>query len=343
MEQNKILEALESKLSGDMEKDYQFLIQEATHFVKLGLNDLVTPILNLLEKRYGEDGKKFIINKAKATQDRRRNMYKEVVIHEQKKEYQKAQELIVKLIDTFPTKRNLSPEHKLVSFHNLFENAYYEIAINKGKQKLYKLEEPLTTYYFHLGYILFQMEDYEETVKMLDIGLQYNETSVDTIILKGEAYYHLGKIDSFLDNITLALSHAYNRFHMANCYYQLSRYYLSIGDKLVASACYHLSRNYVRSEQVDNLYNDIQLMAGESVDPSNLQQMKDTLDSRKIQFGPHPRVLSTLKRLVDDEKTKSNPRLMKYFLSIIFDLTRDPKVKEELDKYLDFKPEEKNE
>ena len=53
MEQNKILEALESKLSGDMEKDYQFLIQEATHFVKLGLNDLVTPILNLLEKRYG--------------------------------------------------------------------------------------------------------------------------------------------------------------------------------------------------------------------------------------------------------------------------------------------------
>lgn len=343
MEQNKILEALENKLTGEIEKDYHFLLQEATHFVKIGLPDLVTPILNLLEKKYGNEGKKFIISQAKATQDKRRNMYKEVVLLEQKKEYAKAQELIVKLIDTFPTKRNLSEEHKLVSFHNLFENAYYEIAINKGKQKLYKLEEPLTTYYFHLGYILFQMEDYEETIKMLDIGLQYNETSVDSIILKGEAFYHLGRIDSFLDNITLALSHAYNRFHMANCYYQLARYYLGIGDKLVASACYYLSKNYIRSEQVDNLYNDIQLMAGESIDPRNLKQIKETLDSRKIQFGPHPRVLSTLKRLTDDEKTKANPRLMKYFLSIVFDLTKDPKVKEELDKYLDFKPEEKNE
>ena len=333
MDNEKILEALESKMSGEIEKDYQFLLQEATHFVKLGLADLVTPILNLLEKRYGEEGKKFIIGQAKATQDKRRNMYKEAVILEQKKEYSKAQEIIVKLIDTFPTKRNISEEYKLVSFHNLFENVYYEIAINKGKYKLYKLEEPITTYYFHLGYILFQMEDYEETINMLNIGLQYNEASVDTIILKGEAYYHLGEIGQFLENITTALTHAYNRFHMANCYYQLARYYLSIGNKMVASACYYLSKNYVRSEQVDNLYNDIQLMAGESVDPKDVKQIKEVLNAHKIQFGPHPRVLSTLRRIVDDEKTKANPKLIRYFLSIVYELTRDPKVKEELDMY----------
>ena len=86
MDNEKILEALESKMSGEIEKDYQFLLQEATHFVKLGLADLVTPILNLLEKRYGEEGKKFIIGQAKATQDKRRNMYKEAVILEQKKD-----------------------------------------------------------------------------------------------------------------------------------------------------------------------------------------------------------------------------------------------------------------
>ena len=340
MNNEKILEAVESKMSGDIDKDYDFLLQEATHFVKLGLPDLVTPILSLLEKKYGEDGKKFIISKAKATQEKRKQMYKEAVILEQKKEYTKAQEIIVKLIDTFPTKRNLKDNQKLVSFHNLFENAYYEMVINKGQQKLYRLEEPLTTYYFHLGYILFQLEDYEEAIKMLNIGLQYNEASVDTIILKGEAYYHLGRVDLFLDNITLALTHAYNRFHMANCYFQLARYYLSIGNKQVALACYYLSVNYVKSEQIDSLHNDILMLAGESIDPTDVKKMKEVLDLHKIQFGPSPKVLSTLKRIIEEDRTKSNPRLMKYFLSIAYDLTKDPAIKEELNQYLEKKVEE---
>ena len=54
MNNEKILEAVESKMSGDIDKDYDFLLQEATHFVKLGLPDLVTPILSLLEKKYGD-------------------------------------------------------------------------------------------------------------------------------------------------------------------------------------------------------------------------------------------------------------------------------------------------
>ena len=48
MEDKKILEALEEKLTGNIEEDFQFLIKEANHFKSLGLIEMVNQTLRLL-------------------------------------------------------------------------------------------------------------------------------------------------------------------------------------------------------------------------------------------------------------------------------------------------------
>ncbi len=343
MDTELLLNKLEEQLTGDMKKDLEFLLKEASHFNHIGFPDMVNPILKLFEKKYGEEGKKMLVDKAKSTQSERKQLYKQVIIHEQNKEFNKAQDLIVKLIDTFPINRPQLKDKKLVSYMNLFEKVYYEIVVKPKDLEVYTLEEPLTTYYFHLAYILFNLEDYEETIKQLDKGLKYNEASVDSLILKAEAYYKLGNLDEFFKYIRIALTNGYNRFHMANCYFQLARYFKDINDKETAQICVLLSLNYIPNKQVKDLSMEINNLPGDNINPSNVKRMQEVLKGKEIQFGPSPIVMMTLKRMLNDQKIKEKKELRKYFLSIVFDLTKDPKTKEEIDKLNETDGEENNE
>ena len=327
-----ILKALEEKLSGNMEQDFKFLIKEANHFKELGLLEISTEVIKLFEKHYGDEGKKYIVDVAKESFKKRRDMFKEVIELEKNNDFQKAQELTVKLIDTFPINRPLKENQILLSFNNLFEHIYFETHFNQTRKQVLRLEEPYSSYYFHLAYQLFYLEDYEETIKMLDVSLKYNPVQIDAVILKGESYYKLGNIEQFFNQMEIALQNAYNRFQLANCYYLLARYFNDISDKKTASTCALLSKNFVVSEQINKVIAQINELPGTNVNPNDVNELRAILDARKIQFGPSVKVLQTLKKIVSDEKTKTNPNLLKYFLSILYELSNDPAVKEQLDK-----------
>lgn len=331
MDDKKILEALEEKLTGNIEEDFQFLIKEANHFKSLGLIEMVNQTLRLLEKRYGDEAKQFLLNKAKESFQKRKEMFQEVIDLEKKKEYAKAQEQIVKLIDTFPINRPIKDNQQFVSFNNLFEHMYYDIHLNKERKVLLRLEEPYASYYFHLGYNLFYLEDYEETIKVLDTAIQYDGVFTDAYILQGESYLKLGNIDKFFVKIEKGLELSYNRFQIANCYYLLSKYFYDVNDKKASLVCAYLSNSYIVSDQIQTMLKQINEMPGEAVNPTDVEEMKSVLENKKIQFGPNIKILSTLKKISMEPKIQENPNLKRYFLTLLYDISRDPKVKEEID------------
>ena len=331
MDSNKILEALEAKLTGNIEEDFQFLIKEANHFKSLELPEMVKQVLGLFEKHYGDKAKQFLVDKAKQNLLKRKEMFQEVINFEKQKEYTKAQEQIVKLIDSFPINRTLKENQKLVSFNNLFEHMYYDIHFNKNRLELIKLEEPYSSYYFHLGYNLFYLEDYEETIKVLDTALKYNEILTDAYILQSESYYKLGNIEKFFSKIEMGLKYAYNSFQIANCYYLLAKYFLDINDKKTTQVCAYLSQSYIKTEQVQKILKDVDELPGETISPTDVHKMKEVLDQKKIQFGPNTQILSTLNKILEEPKIKENVNLRKYFLTVLYDLSRNPKIKEEID------------
>lgn len=330
MDQN-IITNIEKQLTGDMEKDFAFVMREATHFHKLEAYDMVDAIMKLFNDRYGAEGRSFVLKKLSANLESRKKMYIDAVNLIKKNDYLKAQELIVKLIDTFPINRPLKDNQILLSFNNLFENMYYMTNYNSDKKEVVRLEEPYANYYFHLGYILFNEQDYEEALKMTEKALIYNPLQIDAILLSAECYYKQGEMELFFEAIDHALLDGYNRYQLANAYYLLARYFYSIGDKKMAQGACMLSKNYLSTENINNLQKDIDALSGEALDFHDVEAIKEVFHSHKIQFGPSAKVLATLSRGIAAEKQKDNVLVLYYLLSILFDITKDPSIKKQLD------------
>ncbi len=331
MDKEQILSEVLNRFTGNIHEDFKLVLQEAEHYRKITRFDVMKDIILLLEKRYGEDGKKMLVEAAQNNIKKRKELYKDMVNLEKNKEYLKAQDIVVKLIDTFPMERPLQENDVLYSFNNLFEHMYFLLNYNPDHKNVIKLEEPIANYYFHLGYNLFNLEDYEEAIEILDKSIELNPIQVDSILLQSEAYLKLGYVNKFLDNIDRALLDANNKFQIANCYFLLAKYYYELNNKEVAYACCLLSRNFVITKELDELFNKVRQMSGNNLDFKDVKKLQEILQNNKIQFGPSPKILNTLKKLLADQKTKESYPIYYYFLNIAYELTHDFKLKEQID------------
>ena len=331
MDKEHILTEVLNKFTGDINEDFKLVLQEAEHYRKIARFDVMKDIILLLEKKYGEEGKKILVTAAEKNIKKRKEMYKEMITFEKNKEYIKAQEIVVKLIDTFPLERPLQDNDVLYSFNNLFEHMYFLLNYNPNHKNVIKLEEPIANYYFHLGYNLFNLEDYEEAIEILDKSIELNPIQVDSILLQSEAYLKLGYVNKFLDNIDRALLDANNKFQIANCYFLLAKYYYEVNNKEVAYACCLLSRNFVITKELDDLFNKVRQMNGDNLDFKDVKKLQEILQNNKIQFGPSPKILNTLKKLLADQKTKESYPIYYYFLNIAYELTHDYKLKDQIE------------
>jgi len=324
------LKTIEAKLTGNIDEDFKFLMNEAQHFQKLELFDVVRDIFKLFEKKYENDGKTYLINKAKEAQAKRKEIYKNILNLGKEKKYLEAQEELVKLIDTFPIKRDLKENEVLKSFPNVFEDLYFNRYMANGK-KVIKLEEPYADYFFSLGFILFNLEDYEGAIEEIDNSLKYNDVSPDAYLLKALCYSKIGDDNNFKLSIKIGMEHAYTRFQLANAYYQLSKYYIKKGNKALAQANLYLSMNYAKPKDIDVFTKTIDEMEGESIQPNEVEKMKAILDENNIQFGPSRNVLMLLVTSLKLKPAQDNLNIKKLFLNMLYELTHDEKYKRELD------------
>lgn len=331
MDKEQILTEVLNKFSGNIDEDFKLVLGIAEQYRKASRFDIMKDVIYLLEKRYGEAGKQKLVEAAKENIKRRKDLYQQMINYEKNKEFIKAQEIVVKLIDTFPMERPLKDDEIIYSFNNLFEHMYYMLNYNPDRKNVIKYEEPISNYYFHLAFNLFNLEDYEETIEVLDKSLELNPVNVDSVLLQAEAYLKLGYVNKFLDNIDRALLDASNKFQVANSYYLLAKYYYDLNNKDVAYACCILSRNFIITKEIDYLFNNVKQMPGENLDFRDVQRLQEILKNQKIQFGPSPRVLSTLKKLLADSKTKESLPINYYFMNVAYELTHDFKLKEQLD------------
>ncbi len=331
MVNNGIMEFIKNNLNHEFEHDFDYLMKELIHYQKLrGGEEIVKSIIELIKTELGEKGQKKLQETVQKSFQMRINQFNEAINLLKQQKRNEAQDILVKLIDTFPVKKTSDDIVPIYNFQNIFESILYTRQV-KPQNQIRQVNEPIAGYYFHLAIILFEEKDYDECLKMLNTVLDYNPIYVEGYLLKAECMLHLGHTNLFFDNIREALLYSYTRAHFAKNYFLLGRYYLELGNKENALSFFVVSKHYEKTPFIDTLFQKAINLPGEFVKFDNPTDLTYNFEKLNIQFGPSKIVIETLNNCISDAKKHNNIKALKYFLNLIVTLTQDEQLKQELE------------
>lgn len=331
MVNNDIIAFIKNNLNGDFDHDFNYLMSELIHYQKLrGGEEVVPEIVKLFKSELGEAGAKKLNEEIGKSFKLRIDKFNEAINCLKNKKRTEAQDILVKLIDTFPVKKSEEDIVPIFNFQNLFESILFTKVV-EPQNHIRQVNEPIAGYYFHLAIIMFDEKDYEECLKMLEQVLAYNPVYVEAYLLKSECYLHLGYNNLFFDNIKQALIYSYTRVHFAKCYFLLGRYYLDLSNKELAISFFVVSKHYDQTPFIDEFMKRATSMPGEFIRFNNPADLLNNFNKVNIQFGPSKMIIELLNNCINDSKKNNNLKLLKYFLTLIFNLTQDENYKRELD------------
>lgn len=322
-----IIDAIEAKLSGNIDEDFKFVLSEAFHLKKLGMNHLIKDVFIVFEKRYGDEGKKYLISKAKETLQLRKADFDKIIKLEKEGKFLEAQEIAVKLIDTLPEFPKKNENSVVKSFRNLVEETYYKEYIDK-EHFILRFSEPISAYYYHVAFCLMRMNDFEGSIEQLDNALKYNDVFSDSYILKAHNYLNLNDTVKFEYNLKRALEYAYTKETFQNIYMHLFRHYYSQKKKKECYAFYFAAKFFMKLPLADNekIRNAIDELDGEVIEEKDFPKIASTIEECGYTFGLSKSMSIILRKLLASDKSKNDIRFRLGILSIVYDVTKDPKV-----------------
>lgn len=331
MGNNDIIAFIKNNLNDDFDHNFNYLMSELMHYQKLrGGEEIVSEIIKLFRSELGEAGLKKLNEEVNKSFKVRIAKFNEAIKLLKEKKKSEAQDILVKLIDTFPIKKSKDDVVPVYNFQNLFESLLFTKKVQPQNQ-FRQINEPIGGYYFHLALIFFEEKDYEESIKMLNQVLEYNPVYVEAYLLKAECYLQEGHNDLFFENIKKALLYSYTRVHLAKCYFLLGRYYLDLENKEIALSFLVMSKHYDQTPFIDGFIQKAVLLTGEFIDFAEPADLIDNFKKVDIQFGPSKEVFEVLDTCVKEARDNNNVKLIKYFLTIMFNLTENQQIKKELD------------
>lgn len=331
MANSDIIAFIKNNLNNDFDHDFNYLMSELIHYQKLrGGEQIVQEIIKLFKSELGDAGLKKFNETIQASFKARIDKFNEAITCLKEQKRREAQDILVKLIDTFPVKKTEEDLIPIFNFQNVFESILFTRVV-KPQNHIRQVNEPIAGYYFHLAIILFDEKDYEECLKMLEYVLSYNPVYIEAYLLKSECYLQLGYNNLFFDNIKEALLYSYTRVHFAKAYFLLGRYYLELGNKETALSFFVVSKHYDKTPFIDEFMRRANALPGEFKGFSNPAELLNNFNKLNIQFGPSKMIIELLNTCINDSKKNDNIKLLKYFLTLIFNITQDEKYKKELE------------
>lgn len=328
MSNNDIITFIKNNLNHDFEHDFNYLLKELIHYQSLvGGKEIVKSILEIIKTDLGEEGLKRLREIETKAYNERINKFNEGIklIKEQKP--QEAQEIFVHLIDTFGIK--FDDDVPVFNFQNIIESIINSKLRDTDIKTFRQIREPIAGYYFHSALIFFQEKDFEESSKLLDKVLEYNPVYVEGLLLKSECCLKEGYSNRFLELVTEALTYAYTRSQLAKCYFLLGKYYLELGFKDLGIALLLTSKGSEATPFTDQLLKNA--INGGPMPFNSTEEIKEYLVNNNIQFGPNPKVIMIINKIIEEARSKNDVKLLRFLLRIQVGLTKDKKLEKELE------------
>lgn len=333
---NSIIEEIKKNLKGDLIADAAYINNEAMKYRHHeNAEEILQALSNLTFEIMPEDKKQYIkdtmfIGDKRIDQvfNEANNLFKEKKLEESVK--------LMKKIEEKADKFNKNPENKnLYSFRNRFDEYLFR-ELFKPENKFGRTPFDFCMYLTAYGYILVEMNNGKDAVPVLKKAIEFNPVNIGPRFELAETYKMLHEPENLLNTVKETLPIASSPEEIARCYCDLGFYCIDIKDYDSAVAFYYTSLLYAPNDNVTGEIQHIAMLKGKQIDPPKRKDIEKAFSKYKIKEGPNL-VIANMAYSLGEYCVEHNahPQESLFYYSIAYNLTREEKIKEKLDKLVE--------
>ena len=320
-----IIDNIFSGLTGDKEKDFEYLNKKTEEYKDHPLaKEIAREIGRKLYDILPDESKEQINDAYSKDMDNINKMLKEVesYIFSENKDLEKAKSILLDFIQGSLTYDNDS-ETEYYNFSDVIDFALYT-RINKTTKNIKWIDVPFVTAYSYLAYIYNEQKNYDEALKMIDKTIRWSPMNLSPLFEKCETYKLQKNWEEFKNITSSIYDKIYNASDLAHYYRNLGYYYIEMNNLDLAYALYTAS---IKFEKSKNVYREMAYI-NQQLKRENYNMLVDEglklLQDNGIAFGPKQENLNRLTDLYTSEKELiKNPSVEMQLAERIYYLTLD--------------------
>lgn len=336
------LAKLRSNLTGNTDDDMKYLEAEAVNFMN-GKDkerlEIIDGITKIMYEIMPEEKKKVINDMMYVDGSRLDVLYNKAEELVKNKEIEAAYEITTKIYNKILAVYRETEESKYMCFRNPFEHQLY-LNIYVVNKKLERAPFDLPKMMLLHAYILVEMRKPAEAAEVLNQAIRYNPVNVDVYFELAECYKVLCEPGKLLSSIKEALLIASTPYALSRCYANLGYYCIEKKDYDSAVCFYYESLIYAPHPGVQGELMHIASITRKKIQPPIREEVVAAFNKYGLTPGADKDLLAIAAALGQEAIKREDNNLARFYLIILYGLTRDEKVGDLIEKKYGGIPEE---
>lgn len=333
MSANEIKKAIRKQLSGDFEKDKQFLSDKSEEYVKENNEEGISAVIDLLAEIMPEEYQKSIMRIMYINGKRLDKVYADIVeIINSKQNLEKALELAEALYSKITEGFAETETSKFVSLRNTFEDNLYQIVFKPQKtlnRSPFDFARMISSY----GYILVEYRELDKAEEVLKKAIEYNPVDCGPKFELTEIYKLRKDKDKIIELTKDTLKVASSPAAIARCYANMGYMCVDLKEYDDASVFYYASLIFYPHLGVNAELRNIVTITGQKIATPDRNKIDKVFEKYGLEYGADKTVTEISALLAQQCLMDNNIKDALIYLKILYGITNDPKIQDIILKY----------
>lgn len=332
MSYNEIIAELRGKLVGTYEEKAEMLRTEAGKFATENNTEGVKAVGELMLEIMPDEQKDEIERLTHIDGIRLDEYYKNILELINEKKTVEAKTLAEKLYKKITEEYKEGDIAKFVSLRNPFEDNLYQFLF-KPEKTLNRAPFDFCTYISTYGYILVDTGSNVDAIPILEKAIEYNPVDCGPKFELAEIYKLIKNKEKLVSITKETIRVASSPVALARCYANMGYMCFDLRELDDAVAFYTASVMLAPHPSIPHELRGIAQLKGENIKQPSLDEIKKVFAKYDMEFGPNRDVIAVAAQLSQNFLLKKDiPNALKS-LKLLYNISRDPKVKEIILKY----------
>ncbi len=323
MSYQEIMEEITKGLTGDVDKDLEYLARQQTQYRAHPLAaEILGGIYRLVYKMLPEDEKESFIKAAEKDQHHFDAILLEARYRLMEKDLDGAERLLESVMPSGTATAEEGKDSICIEFDNALEYLFYVNRYGASKE----IQQPalsVAELYLLYAYILIEKREFQKAFDVIDRALERKPLFTDIMFERAEIYKLQADMDGFFKTTVETFPFCYRREDIARYFRNLGYFFIEKEDWPEAMFCYIVSTHWHSTEVAESQMFHITSKSGYVFEAENINPCRQRLEERGAPFYPEPLWVSCALYMGDLAKQEKEYEGALSYYSVAYDLTED--------------------